>query len=47
MIKYKDQIFSNRLEAKKALGHSAFNKAVKNGEIEFIVTPHDTTDIII
>jgi len=47
MIKYKNLTFTNRQEAKKALGHAAFNKAVKNGEIEFIITPHDSTDIII
>lgn len=41
------QTYPDRQQAKKAMGHAAFNKAVKNGEIEYIVTTHDTTDVII
>lgn len=39
--------YPNRQQAKKAMGHAAFNKAVKNGELEYIVTTHDATDIIL
>lgn len=41
------QTYPDRQQAKKAMGHAAFNKAVKNGELEYIVTTHDTTDVII
>lgn len=41
------ETYPNRKEAKKAMGHSAFNRAIKCGDIEYIVTAHDTTDIII
>lgn len=41
------ETYPDRQQAKKAMGHAAYNKAVKNGEIEYIVITHDTTDIII
>ncbi len=41
------EIYPNRKEAKKTMGHAAFNRAVKCGELEYIVTTHDTTDVII
>lgn len=40
------QKFENRKEAKKELGHSKYNKAVKSGEI-VIVTTHGLGSIII
>lgn len=39
-------LFENRKEAKKELGHSKYNKAVKSGEI-VIITTHGFGSIII
>ena len=49
MIRHKitKETYPDRRQAKKAMGHAAFNKAVKNGELEYIVITYDITDIII
>lgn len=41
------ETFSNRKEAKQVMGHAAFNKAVKNGELQYSVSVHGASDIII
>lgn len=41
------ETYPDRQQAKKAMGHAAFNKAVKNGELEYIVITHDITDVLI
>lgn len=48
MIKQKylptGQIFDNRKEAKMALGHGKYNKALKNKEIVFVDIPTKDTN---
>lgn len=36
LYKLTGEVFKTRQEAKKALGHSNYNKALKRGEIEFV-----------
>ena len=45
--KLTNETYPNRQEAKKAMGHAAFNKAVRCGALEYIVSTHDTSDVII
>ena len=45
--KMNNEIYTDRKEAKMKMGHSNFNKALKNGELEFIISTHETTDIIL
>ena len=47
-IKYKPtgKIYENRKDAKEDLGHSVFNKALKDGKIDFI-TIYEPSDVII
>lgn len=47
MLKNKitNEVYENRKDAKEKLGHSNFNKAWKNGEIEIIT--YKKSDIII
>lgn len=45
--KVTQETFPDRQAAKKVMGHAAFNKAVKNGDIEFVITTHENTDVII
>lgn len=47
MIKNKitGEIYTNRKEAKEIMGHSNYNKALSNGDIEIIT--YKETDIII
>lgn len=49
MIKNKltNEVYANRQEAKKSMGHSNYNKAVKRGDIEYVVSTHDTSDVIL
>lgn len=49
MIKNKltNEVFKDRQTAKQSMGHAAFNKAVKRGEIEYVVSTHNTSDVII
>lgn len=39
------KVYNNRLEAKRDMGHTNFNIAIKNMEFIFI-TPRDKNDII-
>lgn len=39
------EVFPNRKEAKKAIGHARYNKAVLNGEITYI--GYEATDVIL
>lgn len=45
--KITNETFINRREAKKSMGHAEYNKAVKRGELEYVISTHDTTDIIL
>ena len=45
--KMNNETYIDRKEAKMKMGHSNFNKALKNGELEFIISTHETTDIIL
>ena len=45
--KLTNETYPNRKEAKKSMGHAAFNKALKCGNLEYIITIYDTTDVII
>lgn len=45
--KLTNETYPNRQEAKRIMGHSAFNKAVKNGDIEYIISTYKASDIII
>lgn len=45
--KLTNETYPNRQEAKRIMGHAAFNKAVKRGDLEYIVSTHKQTDIII
>lgn len=45
--KITNETYTDRREAKTVMGHAAYNKAVKRGELEYIVSTHDTTDIIL
>lgn len=45
--KITQETFPDRQTAKKVMGHAAYNKALKNGDIEFIITTHEKTDVII
>lgn len=53
MLRHKktNQVFNDRQDAKKILGHSNYNKAVKNREIEYLndtqYTLYQATDVII
>lgn len=48
IVKTTGQVFENRKQAKQHLGHSNFNRLVKNNELEFTneVSVHSNTDII-
>lgn len=41
------ETFPDRQTAKRIMGHAAFNKAVRNGDMEYVITTHENTDIII
>lgn len=45
--KITNETYANRKEAKEKLGHANFNRMLKNGEITFIVTVANATDIIL
>lgn len=45
--KMNNETYTDRKEAKMKMGHANFNKALKNGELEFIISTHETTDIIL
>lgn len=49
MIKDKETniVYANRKEAKTLLGHAAYNKKIRKGDMEFIITPHKPTDVIL
>lgn len=49
MIKNKltNEVYNNRQEAKQAMGHAAYNKAVKRGEIEYIISIHGTDEVVL
>ena len=49
MLKNKldNAIYASRKEAKQKMGHAAYNRAVKKGEIEYIITSHNGTDLIL
>lgn len=49
MLKSKidNKVYASRKEAKQKMGHAAYNRAVKQGEIEYIITSHNATDIIL
>jgi len=44
--KITNEFYTDRKEAKTKMGHASFNKAVKRGELEYLVTGHDTTDVV-
>lgn len=45
--KLTNETYPNRKEAKRVMGHTAYNKAVKQGDIEYIITTHKASDIIL
>ena len=45
--KINNETYTDRKEAKMKMGHANFNKALKNGEMEFIISTYETTDIIL
>ena len=45
--KLTNETYNNRQEAKNTMGHAAYNKAVKRGDLEYIVSTHKDTDVII
>lgn len=45
--KITDEIYPNRKEAKKVMGHANFNKAVKKGDVEFIISTHRASDLLL
>lgn len=49
MIKDKETniVYANRKEAKTLLGHAAYNKKVRMGAMEYIITSHKPTDVIL
>lgn len=44
--KLTNETYPNRKEAKRVMGHAAFNKAVKNGDIEYIIS-YGASDLIL
>lgn len=40
-------VYANRKEAKILLGHAAYNKKVRNGDMEYIISSHKPTDVIL
>ena len=41
------ETYTDRKEAKMVIGHANFNKAVKRGELEYIISTHRASDIIL
>ena len=45
--KITNETYPNRKEAKRVMGHAQYNKAVKRGEIEYIISTHKASDIML
>ena len=45
--KITNETYPNRKEAKKVMGHAKFNKAVKRGELEFTISTHGASDLML
>ena len=41
------ETYPDRKEAKRVMGHANYNKAVKRGELEYIISTHRASDIIL
>lgn len=41
------ETYPDRKEAKRVMGHANYNKAVKRGELEYVISTHRASDIIL
>lgn len=41
------ETYPDRKEAKRVMGHANYNKAVRRGELEYIISTHRASDIIL
>ena len=41
------ETYPDRKEAKRVMGHANYNKAVKRDELEYIISTHRASDIIL